>query len=293
MQQSVIPHVGSSGLAARRTPAKESVTPSGVIVEVTTDYAKFKLDLINRPISEKHVAKMVRAIQRKNLLAENPILVSRDGTVIDGQHRLQAAKQLGLPVYYIISVAITIEDAGHMNGPVENWSKQDWLHHWVQLGNENYIKLAEFIQRHPWMYLSMAQELCTYGTRAESHQVFESGEYNFNDGDFAETVAQACLDFAQYISFHRHPVFIRAVGQLFEHAEYDHQRMMDRMQYMSRKLVKCPDAKTYLTLFEEIYNFRTRKEYRIRLELLGSNSKDRREDRRQRLVKEKFQSQDK
>ena len=53
----------------------------------------------NRPINERYVTELKKEIERKNLLHVNPILVSDDYTVIDGQHRLAIAQDLGVPIY--------------------------------------------------------------------------------------------------------------------------------------------------------------------------------------------------
>ena len=66
----------------------------------TTDYSIFKKINGNRGISHSHVTKLTAAIARRNLLQLFPIIVNEKMEIVDGQHRLWAAKRLKLPIYY-------------------------------------------------------------------------------------------------------------------------------------------------------------------------------------------------
>lgn len=255
------------------------------LVHATTNYQQFTFDPANRPIDPGNLEKLYDAVSAKNLLAEFPILVTPEGVVLDGQHRVKVAEALDTPIYYIVATNMTVDDVQKANGAVSHWKLTDWLYSWSKRGKPDYIQLGNFAKAHPWMPLSAAISLCTYGDRAGSAPLFKSGGYLCNDIEWAGMVASAVLDFKPYVSFYRFPVFIGAVGMLFEHEGYDHDRMMAKMGYMSRKLVRCPDVATYMALFTEIYNYRTTADNRMTFEKLPSNSKKRREDRRNRNVK--------
>lgn len=67
----------------------------------TSSYTRFNSMRGNRKVSERHVRSLVNSISNRNLLAANPILVDEAMNVIDGQHRLEAARKLNTPIYYI------------------------------------------------------------------------------------------------------------------------------------------------------------------------------------------------
>jgi hypothetical protein len=54
--------------------------------------------------------------------------------------------------------------------------------------------------------------------------------------------------------------FVFALVHLYEIQGYNHEKMMQKLQYQSTKLVDCTNTKTYLALLEEVYNFRERGE---------------------------------
>lgn len=68
-------------------------------IQKTQNYNQFKFFESNRDVNCNH---LIESIKKKNLLATHPILVTPELYVIDGQHRLEAAKYLQTPIYYII-----------------------------------------------------------------------------------------------------------------------------------------------------------------------------------------------
>jgi len=72
-------------------------------ISKTSDYSIFKNVTFNRDKNQKHIRNVIKIIKKENLLHLHPILVNKDMEVIDGQHRLEAAKELGLEVFYIQS----------------------------------------------------------------------------------------------------------------------------------------------------------------------------------------------
>jgi hypothetical protein len=113
-----------------------------------TDYNKFILLSGNRAIKRPHVESLKKAMERKNLLAYRPIMVNKNYAILDGQHRFAAAKDLGLPIYYVIS-----PDAGHnevalLNANASNWSLGDYLKMYVAQEYPEYIRLNDFITQH-------------------------------------------------------------------------------------------------------------------------------------------------
>jgi hypothetical protein len=69
----------------------------------TKDHSIFKSVDFNRNKNKKHIRDVVKIIKKENLLHLHPILVNNKMEVIDGQHRLEAAKELGLEIFYIQS----------------------------------------------------------------------------------------------------------------------------------------------------------------------------------------------
>ena len=43
--------------------------------------------------------------------------------------------------------------------------------------------------------------------------------------------------------------------------EYKHDQMMQKMEYLSERMVKCTDTESYLRMLERLYNFKTTGNY--------------------------------
>lgn len=257
-----------------------------VFAASTTDYDVFTIDPSNRPINPKHVEKLKRSIEKRNMLRSYPIVVSaEDGkwVIRDGQHRFTAARELGVPIYYTFNDEMTADDVPGINEPQRAWMMSDYLHHYCKRGVPEYLKFRDFLRKYPWMSMPTALGLCMYGDRTVNN--FKNGGYICNDMEFAEQAAQAALQFSRWVPFYRETVFVQAVGQLLEHEGYSQERMMRKMDFLSTRLVKCVNVEEYMKVFNAIYNHQTREKDRLQIAKLYSNSKARRPDRRERSAK--------
>jgi hypothetical protein len=93
----------------------------------TTDYSKFKKARGNRPVDEGHVKQLKKLIAAKDLY--DPIRVNKNMEVIDGQHTLQARKELELKVPFIIIDSDDPLDVARLNTGRRNWSLEHYLDH--------------------------------------------------------------------------------------------------------------------------------------------------------------------
>src|SRR5690348_13876868 len=112
----------------------------------TSNYAMFKLADTNRKVKKSHVELLKKAIRKKNLLHLNPIIVDQDSNVIDGQHRLTAARELKLPIFYMIDNEINDSDIASLNSNKSNWQPLDYINYYARKGNNNYKQLSAFIK---------------------------------------------------------------------------------------------------------------------------------------------------
>lgn len=242
-------------------------------VASTTNYGQFRLDPRNRPISLDHVVKLHDAIKEKNMLHAYPILVDNNMVVLDGQHRLLAAKALGVPVYFIQTDTATIQDIADINVLNMRWTKEDSMHYWCEAQHPEYVKLKTFHARNPWLSLSQAIPLCHKGNAVGLSRRFAMGQYTCNNLEHAERVVRMILDFKEVgIEFWSHRSFVSAMANLADNVDYEHAKMMDKLKYLSTKMARCPDAASYVEMINGIYNYRNQNQVLLKM----INSADRR-----------------
>lgn len=252
------------------TPSVYKPGQNQVVVHASKEYGKFKIVEENRAIDWDHVEHLYDAIEAKNLLDAHPILVTPDYEVIDGQHRLKAAEALGVPIYYIISTEATVKDAASTNALTKHWSMQDFMTWYVKASRPQYVALQEFMNTYPFLTLNSAVNLCYYGDSSGLSMMFRTGKYVCNDLPFAHRVAKALLDFSIYYPFYKERIFVSTVANLIGNADYDHRRMMGKLERLSTKLVKCADMESYFDRINEIYNYGHSAKTRVTLQKLSS-----------------------
>lgn len=119
----------------------------------TTDYSKFKVLLGNRDINERHVKTIENSYEKIGQL-DLPILVNEKMEVIEGQHRLQACKNKGLPVYYTIQEGLGLEECQALNISSANWKLDDYIDSYAKQGVTSYLFLKQLGELHPWASLN-------------------------------------------------------------------------------------------------------------------------------------------
>ncbi len=96
-----------------------------VCIESTINYDKFKTLVGNRGVIQANVKKLIASMSNSQL-ASISIVNSRD-EIIDGQHRYEACKALGLPFYYITMPDYGIEEVHVLNSNMKNWTNEDYV----------------------------------------------------------------------------------------------------------------------------------------------------------------------
>ena len=233
----------------------------------TTNYDLFHLLPENRHIDPRQVAKLVREIKVKNMLHIKPIDVTADMGIIDGQHRREAARELGVPIYYRIGEKLSGSDIRSLNVASKNWVGTDYLHHWTVLGKSNYQALTAFMERYPILSFSNAVLLLQDSDKMLAPE--------FRDGLWTASLdAATAIEMAEFIQRIAADVptfkqskssrFISSVLYCIKSVEgFSSERFLKKILLAPMKLVPCGNRKQYLLLFSDIYNFGATKEQRI------------------------------
>lgn len=159
----------------------------------TRNYARFSMMPGNREFSEAKVRDLSERIKAHNLLAAFPILcVAVDGElkVIDGQHRLAAAKALGVEIHYTVAKDLTTDDVRLINGGQHPWQTRDYLRHFCEIGRKDYAQVASFSAESKIGLMTAAVMLSNGTTTSgEATRRFRAGSFKVSNMDRAVCVA--------------------------------------------------------------------------------------------------------
>lgn len=263
------------------TKTKEPMVTKSTGVEVnqvliTDDLSIFKNIDGNRPPNPQHIKRLSKSIEKNGILC-NPILVNEKMEVIDGQHRLAAARKVGSGIYYIILQGYKLSEVHTLNLNQKNWSKRDFMEGYADMGVTPYIKLREFVKRNNDFEFGTCISLCQNTSSSTSRtagmnvardkncvQVFEEGTWKGGDFDKAERIAEDLRLVGKYYAGYNRNAFATTMITLMKRSNFDFNEFMRKLRIQPTALVDCAKGSQYKALIEDIYNYRRREKVNLR-----------------------------
>jgi hypothetical protein len=225
----------------------------------TKDYGVFKKLKGNRELDNRHVQKLMKSIEEEQL--QIPIIVNDKFEIIDGQNRLSAIAQLGKPVFFIIVKGYGIEQVTRANTNHDKWVAEDYLHRYINEGKEDYVKYKEFQEKYGFAH-QISLSLLTgaqAGGKGGAPEAFENGTFKITQLKKANDIGDKIHRIKQYYDGYKRRSFVFAMVHALEHPEFDFDKFMQKLQYMSTELVHAGSVKQYLTMLETIFNWKNNK----------------------------------
>ena len=234
---------------------------STVSIYVTRDYGAFSTIVGNRTLNKNKIKRIKDEIAAgTNLLQYCPIIVTEQGgklKVIDGQHRLEVAKQIGSNVWYVVTAALNLYEIAKMNSNTEKWKGKDFINCYAHTGNEHYVKLKEFynVYRFP---LSVCLQLLTVGYKVTDGgtdliKQFEQGGFKVRKEDEAMSVAKQVERFAAFPAYKQRS-FIIAISKVISATKIELDEVVSAFEKNADRLLPQPSWKEYLIALETIVN---------------------------------------
>lgn len=229
----------------------------------TKKYSKFVSIGANRGLSELHVKKLVKSISKSNLLQTNPIIVNEKMEVIDGQHRLAAAKELRVPVYYVVVEQAGIEQVRILNSNLRNWTLRDYIDSFSRMGMHDYQILKDFIEMYGISPSTGAVLLTSDDTRpsAGKNTNIKGGEFKATNLKGAEVFANKYSQLVELLGkppFTRTRVFILALKKVLTNDGVSWEVLLRKIKLFGHKLLPRDSLNDYLRDLEDVYNFKRR-----------------------------------
>jgi hypothetical protein len=235
-------------------------------IEKTTKYDIFKVVNGNRALNRGHIKNLAVSVMRNNLLEFNPIIVNKKMEVIDGQHRLEVAKNNGLPIYYVISETSTLNDVQSLNSAQKVWCMQDYIDSFIEQGNDNYVVLDLFIKTYELPVSTCVSLLGGHNGGRESFAMlqFKRGEFIVTSMKTAEEYAHKINDVRTFCekSIGRNTFLTRAVITINKknrtNPNFAHETLVRKLSICGKKIPRYASEKEYLRFLEDAYNFKTK-----------------------------------
>jgi hypothetical protein len=237
-------------------------------MQKTNNYDIFQKHLSNRITEEGKVVKIMKSIQSKNLLEYRPILVDEQMHIVDGQHRLEAAKRLNIDIYYTIQKGASSEDMYILNQNQNPWVMRDFHHYFVNEGFPEYIRLQKFMDKNE-LTLRNALVLIQGRNGGKDTKQFNLGKFKFpEDADYLEIMEKIQIinrisDFIRQKiigtkNFLKNANYLIALSHFLNIREVNIPLFMEKLAMRLDLIRPCTKSKDYMLIFKTIYNFRNR-----------------------------------
>jgi len=235
-------------------------------IQFTTQYGKFSFIGGNRQVNKANLNSLRKSMEEEMLMS--PIIVNEKYEIIDGQHRFLVRKEMGKEIPYIIMHGYGLKQVHTLNSVAKIWGNKEYLDGYADLGNVNYIKFKEFQQKHR-LNITSALSLLKNATFSANHERM----YEFRNGDFTLTDAQLQqAEFTMIVIDQIHKLysgakrkqFIYAIIRLMRTPKFDPALFINKLTYQRTKLVDCSTVDQYISLIEDIYNYKSRNTVSLR-----------------------------
>ena len=233
-------------------------------VQRTKEYNIFNLLPGNRPVDKYHIKKLKNSIEKNNHLNLHPIIVNQNFEVIDGQHRLEVAKQLNIDIFYIKSDVINDEHLIECNVNQKSFDVENYIDYFaVKDKKDEYIKLKKMIASSglkPKAILTLILGIVS----SNLLEFLKTGKFKFPSQENPDIIMQFYYDFSAYVKDKRIKPFSMFTNHNFTRAlRWMHQTNGFEQDVFFKKLdLRWFDLKPQRTsedwyqLLLSVYNFK-------------------------------------
>ena len=250
------------------------------VVYKTSNYDLFTFLQGNRDLNKAHLMRLKNSFKKKQLISL--IICNEKMQVIDGKHRLEVARELGLPVYFIIIPGYGLSEMQVFNSNMMNWTKYDFLNSWCHAGHSEYLAFRNFMRRFPQFgfaacetlltqYLTTNRNTSSPEVRSETNKkgtytikYFEEGELQIPNYEYSVQCAEKILMISPYYDGFSRKLFVSAILGVFQIENYSHDQFMARLKANPTWLKHCATVGQYRLMIEDLYNFRSREKVSLR-----------------------------
>jgi hypothetical protein len=226
-------------------------------IRKTNNYDQFRRIVGNRPINMAHVNDLVARIAKHNMLAQFPIVVTRDGYLIDGQHRLAAASANNWDIYFIVS-PVDLEDiiVALINSSQVNWNIGNYVDFFAQKGNAQYIWLKQLAETRK---VSIANLLSLFKGNNETKLLKKGELVLYQTADEQAILLDMLNGYLSLRDTFLRPVwkdmdFVQALRVMFQQVTVA--EIQEYVAKYNKQILPQSSRNDYLRLFEDIFNKR-------------------------------------
>jgi hypothetical protein len=236
-------------------------------VKSTFDYDSFVILDANRDVDEGHIRRLQRQSEDVgNITFIQPITVNENMEVIDGQHRLEVAKERGDEVFYLIVPGLRIEDAVNMNVNHRSWTPADYAKSYSTQGNSNYQRYLDLREEFGFAHTQTVLAI-NGGEQPGMQRAFRTGDMLLPEERMEGLRERLTLmaDLQEALGHGMTGAVFAAMWRTINMDSYDHPRLLQRLEWQGSTIGSFSNTTDALRAIEDVYNYRYTDANRVRL----------------------------
>ena len=226
-------------------------------IQVTENYEMFKKLNGQRKVYQKHVDEIKESIEKFGWICD-PIRLTKNHEVFDGQHRLAALMELGMPVEYIVIEDLTTEQALRIiNNTQRPWGINDYTESYSDTNKYSYSMILSLCQKYgvsEKVILRAANRTITGG---KQNKQYKNGEYSFGTSEYLLVDERMPLYCSMRATLKKHKgsdaAITSAIFFLMDHG-YDVKAIEQAEMEKGDPTVRLETALSVLEYLENMYN---------------------------------------
>lgn len=223
----------------------------------TRNYSNFKFSKENREIKPKTVSEIKESMKKFGFMPGRPVLVNKEGYIIDGQHRFLAAKEIGIDIEYDVIDGDSVEKMIVLNSTQSNWKLEDYVACYASQNIDCYRKLLKFQEKYDLTLSSAIAVLFGSGVKPDSIRKGQVIKIRNN----ADAIIEFILN-CNTIPYNRDSKFIRAIVNVYDKLT---KSQLNRLKSNLIVIPRLSNSSDFITAFENVINKGKKLDYKITL----------------------------
>jgi hypothetical protein len=233
-------------------------------IQKTTNYDLFKYLLGNRKLKKNHIKKLRTSIEKSNHLNLHPIIVNQNYEVIDGQHRLEVARQLGLEIYYFKSEIISDHHLIDSNVNQQTWEVENYIDYFALKENKPQYILLKQMMKQTKLKPKALITLILGSISNEFLEFLKTGKFIFPTSQDYNKILSFYCDFCAYIndkkirpfSMFTNFNFTKALRWIYKTTGFEYNIFFKKLDLRWFDLKPQRSSREWYELLINIYNYK-------------------------------------
>lgn len=240
-------------------------------IHSTHDLSIFKTLNGNRELNLSHVDRIAQSIVDNGFL-KVPIVVNENFEIIDGQHRVEAARKVKSMVYYVKVKNYNLSTAIILNANSANWKTIDYVKSFCERGNINYLKLMHLYESNKDFGLNTCAEMSTdfmyrlvRNKDNSKADAIKTGEFIYNDVNDAEYIFESMRKIHGNIPESKSAIYCRTIKICLKNQDFKLPDFVYKANKYPDLYRKSNTISVIMQNIERIYNYNNKTKKQIYL----------------------------